>query len=62
VTTSNPKSLVLADKHFASLDGFRGFLAVWVYFGHLATAVGFSNYFLNMHALAVDVFMVLSGF
>jgi len=62
VTISNPQSLVLADKHFASLDGFRGFLAVWVYFGHLATAVGFSNYFLNMHALAVDVFMVLSGF
>lgn len=62
MTTSNPQSLVLADKHFASLDGFRGFLAVWVYLGHLATAVGFSNYFLNMHALAVDVFMVLSGF
>ena len=62
MTISNPNPSNYLDKQLTSLDGFRGFLAVWVYLGHLATAVGFSNYFLNMHALAVDVFMVLSGF
>ena len=49
-------------KHLSSLDGFRGGLAIWVYLGHLAAGVGYSNYLLGMHALAVDLFMVLSGF
>jgi peptidoglycan/LPS O-acetylase OafA/YrhL len=48
--------------HLTALDGFRGILALWVYFGHLSNAVGFKNYVLGMHALAVDLFMVLSGF
>lgn len=48
--------------HLKALDGYRGVLALWVYFGHLANAVGFKNYVLSMHALSVDLFMVLSGF
>jgi len=48
--------------HLTALDGFRGLLAMWVYLGHLANAVGFKNYVLSMHALAVDLFMILSGF
>jgi peptidoglycan/LPS O-acetylase OafA/YrhL len=48
--------------HLNALDGFRACLALWVYLGHLAAAVGFKNYFLDRHALAVDLFMVLSGF
>ena len=48
--------------HLATLDGFRGCLAVWVYLGHLADATGFANAILARHALAVDLFMVLSGF
>ena len=48
--------------HLASLDGFRACLALWVYLGHLATATGFANGLLARHALAVDLFMVLSGF
>jgi peptidoglycan/LPS O-acetylase OafA/YrhL len=48
--------------HLSALDGFRGLLAMWVYLGHLSNAVGFKNYVLGMHALAVDLFMILSGF
>jgi peptidoglycan/LPS O-acetylase OafA/YrhL len=48
--------------HLNALDGFRACLALWVYLGHLAAAVGFKNYILDRHALAVDLFMVLSGF
>ncbi len=35
---------------------------MWVYLGHLADAAGYSNALLARHALAVDLFMVLSGF
>jgi peptidoglycan/LPS O-acetylase OafA/YrhL len=56
---SSPTSL---DSHLQALDGYRGLLALWVYFGHLAYAVGYQNYLLGLHALAVDLFMVLSGF
>ena len=48
--------------HLSALDGFRGLLAMWVYLGHLSNAVGFKNHVLSMHALAVDLFMILSGF
>ena len=48
--------------HLAALDGFRACLALWVYTGHLAKAVGYSNKLLALHPLAVDLFMVLSGF
>lgn len=58
MTTIDSKTLT----HVAALDGFRGGLALWVYLGHLSLAVGYSNYFLAIHALAVDLFMVLSGF
>lgn len=51
-----------AERHLNALDGFRACLALWVYFGHLAYAVGFQNRLLSMHPLAVDLFMVLSGF
>ena len=40
----------------------RGLLAVWVYLGHVANAVGCHQYVLAAHALAVDFFMILSGF
>jgi peptidoglycan/LPS O-acetylase OafA/YrhL len=48
--------------HLSALDGFRGLLAMWVYLGHFANATGFRSYLLGMHALAVDLFMILSGF
>jgi peptidoglycan/LPS O-acetylase OafA/YrhL len=48
--------------HLAVLDGFRACLALWVYLGHLSYAVGLHTYLLIMHPLAVDLFMVLSGF
>jgi peptidoglycan/LPS O-acetylase OafA/YrhL len=49
-------------RHLSALDGFRACLALWVYLGHLAYAVGFNNRLLSMHPLAVDLFMILSGF
>ena len=48
--------------HLNAFDGVRGLLAVWVYLGHVANAVGFHQYLLAAHALAVDFFMILSGF
>jgi peptidoglycan/LPS O-acetylase OafA/YrhL len=61
LNTPNPPNVTGQD-HLYALDGFRGLLALWVYLGHLAYAVGFQNYVLGMPALAVDLFMVLSGF
>lgn len=40
----------------------RACLALWVFLGHLADATGYRNSLLARHALAVDLFMVLSGF
>lgn len=57
-STSHPST----SSHLNSLDGFRACLTLWVYLGHLANASGFSNRLLGMHPLAVDLFMVLSGF
>ncbi len=48
--------------HLTALDGVRGLLALWVYLGHVANSVGFHNYLLAAHALAVDFFMIMSGF
>lgn len=60
--TDRAQSPTVAKSHLYALDGFRALLALWVYFGHLAYAVGYHNYLLGLHALAVDLFMVLSGF
>jgi peptidoglycan/LPS O-acetylase OafA/YrhL len=48
--------------HLSAFDGVRGLLAIWVYLGHLANAVGLHQYVLAAHALAVDFFMIISGF
>lgn len=61
-TGHNKKNELEMPSHLSALDGFRGLLAMWVYLGHLANSVGFKNYVLGMHALAVDLFMILSGF
>jgi peptidoglycan/LPS O-acetylase OafA/YrhL len=49
-------------QHITCLDGVRGGLALWVFWGHLANAVGFDAPLLRAPALAVDLFMLLSGF
>jgi len=56
------KDLTETKNHLFALDGFRACLALWVFFGHLADACGYSNRLLALHPLAVDLFMVLSGF
>ena len=45
-----------------SLDGARALLALWVVFGHLAGTVGARLPLVDNPAVAVDLFMVLSGF
>ena len=43
------------------LDGVRALLALWVLFGHVSLFMGCNVPLLNNPAIAVDVFMVLSG-
>ena len=50
------------EKHLPLLDGIRGLLAMWVFVGHLARTVGFSFPFISRPGLAVDFFMLISGF
>ena len=45
-----------------AIDGIRGLLAFWVFLGHLAGSVYFSFPILSRPGLAVDFFMLLSGF
>ena len=44
------------------LDGIRGYAALWVVLGHVSFWTGFSLPFVSNPALAVDVFMIMSGF
>jgi peptidoglycan/LPS O-acetylase OafA/YrhL len=44
------------------LDGVRGYAALWVTLAHLSTRVGFSVPLLQSPGIAVDLFMVVSGF
>jgi peptidoglycan/LPS O-acetylase OafA/YrhL len=44
------------------LDGVRGYAALWVMLAHLSTRVGFSVPLLQSPGIAVDLFMVVSGF
>jgi peptidoglycan/LPS O-acetylase OafA/YrhL len=48
--------------HIACLDGVRGLLAIWVFWGHICLAVGAKIPILSTPPLAVDLFMLLSGF
>ncbi|MCJ7717965.1 MAG: acyltransferase [Anaerolineales bacterium] len=50
------------ENHIGFLDILRGFLAFWVYYGHLKMASIGREVFLGTPALAVDGFMILSGF
>ena len=56
------ESVITSKPHIGALDGIRGGLSLWVFWGHLASAVGFSIPVLRSPGLAVDLFMVMSGF
>src|SRR5450631_1003577 len=43
------------------LDGVRGVMAMWVFVYHAAVVCGFSINLIPSGAIAVDVFMFLSG-
>lgn len=49
-------------KHIGCLDGIRGGLALWVFFGHICFAVGATIPIISAPGLAVDLFMLISGF
>ncbi len=51
-----------ADIHIGLLDLLRGFLAFWVYYGHLKMASIGKDVLWGSPAIAVDGFMLLSGF
>jgi peptidoglycan/LPS O-acetylase OafA/YrhL len=48
--------------NLAALDGCRALLAAWVLLGHCAHYSGINIYLISSPSLAVDVFMVMSGF
>ncbi|TFG48249.1 MAG: acyltransferase, partial [Anaerolineales bacterium] len=50
------------DRHIGFLDTIRGFLAFWVYYGHLKMAAIGKDVLWGSPAIAVDGFMLLSGF
>ncbi|BET68340.1 acyltransferase [Opitutales bacterium ASA1] len=50
------------NKHIACLDGIRGSLAMWVFWGHVSHAIAFHVPILEAPGMAVDLFMLLSGF
>jgi peptidoglycan/LPS O-acetylase OafA/YrhL len=45
-----------------SLEGLRGLMAWWVVIGHISIALGWTLPLINRNSLAVDVFIILSGF
>jgi len=54
--------IINRENHIGFLDALRGFLAFWVYYGHLKMASIGREVFWGSPALAVDGFMILSGF
>ncbi len=53
----------MGDKnHLLFLDGFRGFAALWVLASHCLILSGYSLPILSKGKVAVDIFMVMSGF
>ncbi len=50
------------DRKIDALEGLRGIMAWWVVAGHLGHTFGSEAYLLLRNGLAVDVFIVLSGF
>jgi peptidoglycan/LPS O-acetylase OafA/YrhL len=51
-----------AREHLAFLDGVRGFAALWVFISHALKFSGWTVPLLHRGDLAVDVFMIMSGF
>lgn len=50
------------DNKLPFLDGLRGLLAIWVFWGHLSAICGMDVPGLSAPGSAVDMFMLLSGF
>lgn len=57
------KQIKLTEDHFPWLDGLRGGAASWVLLSHIQILTGLKAYpILSWGGLAVDLFMILSGF
>lgn len=59
--TNRMSSAVNQSARLTQLDGVRAVLALWVLFGHASLFLGCNFPLLNNPAIAVDLFMVLSG-
>jgi peptidoglycan/LPS O-acetylase OafA/YrhL len=49
-------------KHTGIFDGLRGYMALWVLAGHCAALAGVGVPIISSPVLAVDIFMLISGF
>lgn len=56
------RSPAAAHSKILPLEGLRGVMAWWVVLGHLSLAMGWGLPVIDRNGLAVDVFIVLSGF
>lgn len=57
-----PKPAMSDGERIVPLEGIRGIMAWWVVLGHVAHTVGLDIPVIAQNALAVDVFIILSGF
>lgn len=53
---------IISGGHIGFFDGLRGGMSLWVYVYHAAVFVGFNTKLIPGAALAVDIFMLISGF
>ncbi|MFN7110058.1 MAG: acyltransferase family protein [Brevundimonas sp.] len=60
--TATPPQAARPTERILPLEGARGIMAWWVVLGHYTHTVNFRQPILENNALAVDVFVILSGF
>lgn len=62
MSSSSELNNIGSGQHVAALHGLRGLMAWWVVLGHVAVTVGLHIPLIENNVLAVDVFVILSGF
>jgi peptidoglycan/LPS O-acetylase OafA/YrhL len=60
--TSDPKNIPLKEDYLPFLDGLRGMAALWVIASHSLYLAGSDFKYFNRGDIAVDLFMIMSGF
>lgn len=62
MVATQPPTAGAAGERIAPLEGVRGLMAWWVVLGHLSHTLGLELFLISQNTLAVDVFIILSGF